>query len=75
MHESEIKKYLKELMGTDVFKAQIALENDQINICMKKLAGLELSNDGLALKYAELRGAIKALTELQAIRKTLTSLS
>lgn len=72
IHEGDREKFLKELVGIDFFQGEVALENDLIAKYLKEITSLNLSDVGLALAYAELRGKITAMQELQNIRKRIT---
>jgi hypothetical protein len=73
IHDADREKYLKEVTSLDFFQGEIALENDLILRWTQKLVSLQLTDGQLALEYAELRGRILAIQELQNTRKRITS--
>lgn len=73
IHDADREKYLKEVASLDFFQGEIALENDLLQKYLKDLTSLQLSDAGLAFAYAEIRGKISAIQELQNIRNRITS--
>lgn len=64
---------MKEVVSLDFFQGEIALENELIHRFTQKLVSLQLTDGQLALDYAETRGKILAIQELQNSRKRITS--
>lgn len=73
IHDDDRKKFLKEVVSLDFFQGEIALENELIHRFTQKLVSLQLTDGQLALDYAETRGKILAIQELQNSRKRITS--
>jgi hypothetical protein len=74
--EDTIKgKLLAEIIGSQAFQAQIALENETLSSCISKMQTMDLSDPNVLLEFAKARGAIEAIKSVQALRKRLADLS
>ena len=71
MRTEELQEALREIVRLDFFKAEVALEEDLIAGFLKKMETLDLDKQTLKLHYAQLKGAISAIRQLQARRSEL----
>lgn len=71
MHEADKEKWLREVASLDFFQGEVALENDLIQKYLKEMVSLKTSDAQLAMRFAEVKGKLDAIHELQAIRKRI----
>lgn len=67
----EKRNYLKELTGSEIFKAQLQLEDEIAKDLTRRLSELDLTGPNFHLEYARLRGGIDFLKTLQGVRKQI----
>lgn len=63
--------FLKELIHSDAFQAQVGLEDQIYTSFATKLLQLDISHTNFQLEYAKIRGSLDALKTLKTMRETL----
>lgn len=70
-YPKDTPSYLKELVKSDLFKAEVHLEEELVNGFLREMTTLPVSDNSFALQYARLQGKVEALRDLASKRKLL----
>lgn len=73
--KDELKaKFFQSLLGTELFTAELALEDEHYAALQKKMATMEITPN-VAVDFARLRGGLEALELLKRNRERLVELA
>lgn len=68
LDSTDLVRFFKELDGTEMFSAQLAVEHKLMADYTKQIVDLPSQHSQLAMMYAELRGKLEAIKSLQSLR-------
>ena len=71
MDDKVKSQFFRDLLGVEVFNAQIALEDEIQNSLLNKLMNIDLTKTDVQLEYAKLRGGLDAIKSIKMTRERL----